>query len=401
MTITVTDAKNHKQSGVTVTAMNGDVLTTFQAATNDDGEALLTLPEGSYRFRANAHGLTFDSAETNHCTVSTCTTASISIPEIGPVTITVLNRGGAPQGNLPVIAYRVVEVAQPTPEPTATPTAEPTSTPTGEPTETPTPQPEENIMALTELVQTGIQGTTDANGQVTLYLPADTYRFRTDIYGHQYFSDENALTIVPTDTTASITVPVFGAVTVTVADSDHEPVPDLAVYAYLGQDEYVGISGSTDYYGKTTLMLPEGTYRFRADQYGIDFWSNPTANCNTPSECTAIPITVIGRDYLANDQTINYTYDDLNRLTAADYDIGLYYHYTYDAVGNRLSQETAYNNTPVTTNYTYDNANRIATVGSQAYAYDANGNLTNDGQYTYNYDTARIGLTSLTLQWGD
>jgi RHS repeat-associated protein len=184
-------------------------------------------------------------------------------------------------------------------------------------------------------------------------------------------------------------------VIVTVADSDHEPVPDLAVYAYLGQDEYGDISGGTDFYGKTTLMLPEGTYRFKTEQYGIEFWSNPTANCNTPNECTNASITVIGRDYLANDQTITYTYDDLNRLTAADYDIGLYYHYTYDAVGNRLSQETAYNNTPVTTNYTYDNANRIATVGAQAYTYDTNGNLTNDGQYTYNYDTANR-LTSLS-----
>jgi hypothetical protein len=195
-------------------------------------------------------------------------------------------------------------------------------------------------MTLTELVETGIQGTTDANGQVTLYLPADTYRFRTDIYGHQYYSDENALTIVPTDTTASVTVPVFGAVTVTAADSDHEPVPDLAVYAYLGQDEYVGISGGTDFYGKTTLMLPEGTYRFKTEQYGIEFWSNATANCNTPTECTTASITVIGRDYLANDQTIDYTNDDLAKhpeaklsgepSDRADYDIGwLYYLYTY------------------------------------------------------------------------
>ena len=36
---------------------------------------------------------------------------------------------------------------------------------------------------------------------------------------------------------------------------------------------------------------------------------------------------------------ITYTYDSLYRLTAADYDNSFYFHYTYDAVGNRLSQE--------------------------------------------------------------
>jgi YD repeat-containing protein len=39
-------------------------------------------------------------------------------------------------------------------------------------------------------------------------------------------------------------------------------------------------------------------------------------------------------------QNIAYTYDPLGRLTAADYADGNFYHYTYDAVGNRLSQST-------------------------------------------------------------
>jgi RHS repeat-associated protein len=150
----------------------------------------------------------------------------------------------------------------------------------------------------------------------------------------------------------------------------------------------VGISGGTDEFGKVTLMLPEGTYRFKTDQYGIDFWSNQTADCNTPNECSEDSITVIGRDYLPNEQTIDYTYDDLNRLTVADYGLGLYYHYEYDSVGNRLSQVTAYNNSPVTTAYTYDDANRLTTVGGQTYSFDANGNLLSDGTYTYSYDTA-------------
>ena len=55
------------------------------------------------------------------------------------------------------------------------------------------------------------------------------------------------------------------------------------------------------------------------------------------------------------DRTITYTYDPLNRLTAADYDDGTYFHYNYDAVGNRLSEVTDAG----TNTYVYDVANRL------------------------------------------
>jgi YD repeat-containing protein len=38
--------------------------------------------------------------------------------------------------------------------------------------------------------------------------------------------------------------------------------------------------------------------------------------------------------------TITYAYDPLYRLTAADYAGGDYFHYAYDAVGNRLTEVT-------------------------------------------------------------
>jgi len=81
---------------------------------------------------------------------------------------------------------------------------------------------------------------------------------------------------------------------------------------------------------------------------------------------------------------ITYTYDRLYRLTAADYSTGPYFHYTYDGVGNRLTQATLTN----TTVYTYDIANRLTNVGAQAYTWDNNGNLLSDGASTYAYDSA-------------
>jgi len=82
--------------------------------------------------------------------------------------------------------------------------------------------------------------------------------------------------------------------------------------------------------------------------------------------------------------TITYEYDPLYRLTEANYSTGDYYHYTYDAVGNRLSQTTQL----AVTSYQYDDANRLTSVDGVNYTWDNNGNLLNDGVNTYAYDSA-------------
>ncbi len=69
-----------------------------------------------------------------------------------------------------------------------------------------------------------------------------------------------------------------------------------------------------------------------------------------------------------------YAYDELNRLTSATHPAGtsLPVHnetFTYDAVGNRLSDAQR-------TDYTYDAANRLVSDSSFTYTYDADGNMT-------------------------
>jgi len=89
--------------------------------------------------------------------------------------------------------------------------------------------------------------------------------------------------------------------------------------------------------------------------------------------------------------TINYVYDPLYRLTEANYSDGLYFRYTYDAVGNRLTEKKCAIlpcGTPITNTYTYDIANRLTSVNGQTYTWDNNGNLLNDGTSTYVYDAA-------------
>ena len=80
---------------------------------------------------------------------------------------------------------------------------------------------------------------------------------------------------------------------------------------------------------------------------------------------------------------IAYVYDPLNRLTEADYSSGEYYHYAYDSVGNRLTEETHLE----TNLYAYDNANRLTSVNDVNYSWDNNGNLLSDGANSYAYDS--------------
>jgi RHS repeat-associated protein len=90
--------------------------------------------------------------------------------------------------------------------------------------------------------------------------------------------------------------------------------------------------------------------------------------------------------------TGTYVYDALSRLTGATVavttaggassPINTSYTYTYDAIGNRLTEKVG----TTTTTYTYDAANRLRTVGARTYAYDNAGRLKSDGASTFTYD---------------
>ncbi|MCP3975558.1 MAG: hypothetical protein GY720_13820, partial [bacterium] len=90
----------------------------------------------------------------------------------------------------------------------------------------------------------------------------------------------------------------------------------------------------------------------------------------------------IAVSYATITRTIDYDYDPLYRLTAADHSSGLYYEYQYDGVGNRTQMSTLMG----VTSYVYDDANRLTSVGGVTYTYDDNGNLLSDGTRTFAYD---------------
>ncbi len=119
--VTVLDTSGNPEIGINIQAYDGDTFTGYGGKTDSNGQVVLTLPAGSYRFRTAKNGTTFWSGPANHCTVPGCTTASITttLPETPTPTPT------------------ATETETETPTPTATNTHTPTDTPT--PTETDTP----------------------------------------------------------------------------------------------------------------------------------------------------------------------------------------------------------------------------------------------------------------------
>jgi RHS repeat-associated protein len=146
----------------------------------------------------------------------------------------------------------------------------------------------------------------------------------------------------------------------------------------------------------TLRFIDEGLTRH------TDYWYRLTASngqggseVHTLRTQTAFDPVIYPASGPTEDLVIDYGYDPLDRLTTADYNDESYYHYSYDAVGNRLSETTPAG----TTNYVYDDANRLSSVGGVSYSWDDNGNLTGDGVNTYSYDDANrlIGIVRASL----
>jgi RHS repeat-associated protein len=96
--------------------------------------------------------------------------------------------------------------------------------------------------------------------------------------------------------------------------------------------------------------------------------------------------------------TTTYGYDVNDRLTSVCFQTGTcpgssdpFIRWTYDLVGNRLTEARPTG----TTNSTYNNADQLTQAGSTAYTYDQNGNEKTAGSRTFNYDLAdRLASTT-------
>ena len=100
--------------------------------------------------------------------------------------------------------------------------------------------------------------------------------------------------------------------------------------------------------------------------------------------------------------TEKYGYDATSQLTSVDYGLPVgsatstsnlnpaalsrSEAFSYDSVGNRTQALSALNSQRSTTAYTTNALNEYTKVAGAVFAYDANGNLVDDGKQTYSYD---------------
>ena len=77
---------------------------------------------------------------------------------------------------------------------------------------------------------------------------------------------------------------------------------------------------------RLNFILPQGSYRIRADYDGVPFWSGSENTCTLPG-CESAAVT-LPCGLTETNVTIEYIYDPLYRLTAADYSDSKYHHIT-------------------------------------------------------------------------
>ena len=97
---------------------------------------------------------------------------------------------------------------------------------------------------------------------------------------------------------------------------------------------------------------------------------------------------------LPNGIVVTSSYDTANQISGLSYALGMTtlgdLTYSHDSAGNRVALGGSWARTGLPSamsSATYDAANRIATWNGTSFAYDLNGNLTNDGNNTYTWNS--------------
>ncbi|RPH74906.1 hypothetical protein EHM76_02675, partial [bacterium] len=150
------------------------------------------------------------------------------------------------------------------------------------------PQAGKRVYVYNGSAYTGWSEVTGEDGLARFDLPEGSYRFRADKNGTQFWSGSENHCTVPGCGSAAITV--SKVITVTVRNTAGEPHAGLPVYAYDG-GTYTGYSKTTGANGEAVFTLPSGSYRFRSDDNGTQFWSGPENHCDAPG-CESAVITV-------------------------------------------------------------------------------------------------------------
>jgi hypothetical protein len=115
----------------------------------------------------------------------------------------------------------------------------------------------------------GIYGTTDVYGLVDFNLPAGTYKFRADYQNNEYWATADIIQ----DIVNTVDINMGGGDFVLTVDTGSGPLVGVNVYAFTSGGSYLGMYGNTDDNGIVSFGIGEGSYKFRVDHIGYQFWT--------------------------------------------------------------------------------------------------------------------------------
>ena len=114
---------------------------------------------------------------------------------------------------------------------------------------------------------------TDESGQATFRLPKGRYTFRTDYEGSQFWSP--VADLAP-DMANPVEISVGGGeFTFSARTDSDDPLAGFKCHVFTETNTYIGLYAATDTNGECKFDLADGTYRFRLDYMGEQFWSDP------------------------------------------------------------------------------------------------------------------------------
>ncbi len=117
-----------------------------------------------------------------------------------------------------------------------------------------------------------MNGPTDTDGNVSFNLPAGPYKFRSDYQGNQYWSGEETLLAYQSNPIALSTG--GGTFELTVLKGTSDPHEGVNCYVFSESGAYLNMSAATDANGLVSFSLADGTYKFRVDHLGNQFWTD-------------------------------------------------------------------------------------------------------------------------------
>ncbi len=114
--------------------------------------------------------------------------------------------------------------------------------------------------------------TTDEQGQVGFILPEMDYKVRADYLSQQHWSE--------VFNWADKTITINEGVAEVHVLQGASPLENVNVYLFSSSGSYLGIHGQSDHDGIVSFRLPEGTYKFRGDFQGGQYWATEPVNAD-------------------------------------------------------------------------------------------------------------------------